>query len=213
MARLTDRQRLQRAVELLAGVGHPEARKALQARGLSTQELEEGYRLLRAAIETFHAADEHAEPPDTVALLDAWENRWLPIVRAALEHRFPSVAKSVLLNLRQIRGPTLLISLPTLLDRIEALEHSKLTAACQAHALLTQRGLTPQVIAEARTHVRDTQRLPRIKPLAPPVDPRSKHLGALWAWYLDWSQTARAAISDPAVLRVLGFGKVGRPKG
>lgn len=42
MARLTDRQKLQRSVELLAGMSHPQVRSALQARGLSSDEHEEG---------------------------------------------------------------------------------------------------------------------------------------------------------------------------
>jgi hypothetical protein len=213
MARLTDRQRLVRAMELLAGLGHPDVRSALEPRGLSSQELEDGFSLLRAAIQTFHGGEQRDVPSDSLALLDAWENRWLPICRAALERRFPQVAKSVFLNIRQTRGVALLVTLPTLLDRLEALEHAELDAARQAHVLLAQRGLSSAVIAEARAVLRDTRALPRALPPLPAVDTRARNLDALWGWYLDWSQTARATLSEPALLRLLGFGKPGRPRG
>jgi hypothetical protein len=36
---------------------------------------------------------------------------------------------------------------------------------------------------------------------------------ALWAWYVEWSKISRAAIRDARMLRVLGFGRAGRPRG
>jgi hypothetical protein len=167
-------------------------------------ELEEGFRLLREAIEAFHA--EGAQPPaprDTLALLDTWENRWLPIVRAALERHFPKLARSVLLNIQQTSGLTLLVTLPTLLDRIEALGASAREPERRARTLLTRRGLTSEVLEQARAWLRETQRAPAVVLL--PQSRRKPTLDALWAWYLEWSRIARSVIQDRRLLRALGF--------
>jgi len=206
MAKLTDMQRLARVLEFIAGLSHPEVRAALNGRGFSQHEADEGFRLLREALEAFYAAD--AQPPtalDTIALLDAWENRWLPVVAAALERHDPKIARSVLLNIQQTRGPRLLVTLPTLLDRIEALGASAHEPERRARSLLTRRGLTSEVIDEARTLLRETTRLPMALPLVPKR--RKPTLDSLWSWYREWSRIARVVIQDRRLLRSLGFGK------
>jgi hypothetical protein len=206
MARLTDKQRLQRVVEFVAGLHHPDARRALQARGFTSQEAEEGFRLLRAAIEAFHSgAAEPPAPPDTLALLDAWENRWLPIIRAALTRHHPELARSLFLNLRQTRGPALLLTLPTLLDRLDSLNRGRSEAQHRASALLTQRGLTSDVIQEARQLLHDVARPAAADATSDAPKLREPTLKSLWSWYLEWSETARAVIHDRRLLKALGF--------
>lgn len=212
MARLTDRQRLARAVDFLAGLSKPEVKRTLAQRGLTSQELEDGFGRLRAAIETFHGGERDVTPPDVLGLLDEWENRWLPIVSATLKRRFPTVAESVLLNISQQSGLALFTTLPTLLDRLEALEHSKRALDHQARELLIQRGVSHAVLVEARTLLSSARSLPARSSIAAGSSGRDQ-LEALWAWYLEWSRITRASIADPALLRLLGFGKVGRPRG
>jgi len=211
MARLTEMQRLARVLEFLTGLGHPEVRAALSGRGFSQAEAEEGFQLLCAASVAFHAAAAHPPAPrDTLTLLDSWENRWLPIVRATLERHFPKLARSVLLNIRQTRGPELLLTLPTLLDRIEALGASAREPERRAHGLLVRRGLTAEVVEQARALANESQRIaePSAAPPSPtPPSTRKQAIDLLWSWYLDWSRSARSAIQDRRLLRVLGFSK------
>jgi len=203
VARLTDLQRLQRALALLAGLGHPEVRAALGERGLSDQDVNEGLRLLNDAVLTFH---EGAIAPhrgaDALRLLDAWENRWLPIIQATLERRFPEVANVVLRNISRTRGVELLITLPVLFDRLNQLEHAKDDAQRRARAELAKRGLTSVEVEQARQLVSQIQRVPASRAASAGRGPA---LDALWAWYLEWSKTARSTIVERRLLRVLGF--------
>lgn len=204
MARLTDKQRLQRVVDFCTGLHHPDVRRALAARGFTPAEADAGFRLLRAAIESFHSADgAPPAPPDTLMLLDAWENRWLPITRAALTRHYPELAKSIFVNIRQTSGPGLVVSLPALLSRISALETGNAKQR-RARELLVRRGLTEQVLNEVKALLSELTRLPATDIAAPRL--RQPTLQALWSWYLDWSQTARATIADAKLRRVLGFG-------
>lgn len=205
MARLTDKQRLQRVVDFLTGLHHPDVRTALATRGFTSAEAKEGFRLLRAAIEAFHSASgAPPAPPDTLTLLDTWENRWLPIARAALSRHFPDLAKSVFVNISQTSGPGLVVTLPALLERIKALETGSAKHQ-RARALLAQRGLTDAVIVEAQALLGELAQAPAAEPEPPRL--REPTLDALWSWYLEWSQTARATLEDPKLIRVLGFGK------
>jgi hypothetical protein len=205
MARITDKQRLQRVVEFLTGLHHPDVRKALAPRGFTSAEAKEGFRLLRATIEAFHSASgAPPAPPDALVLLDAWENRWLPIARAALTRHFPELAKSVFVNISQTSGASLVVTLPALLERIKSLESGNAKHQ-RARALLAQRGLTDAVLNEAQTLLGELAQAPATEPEAPRL--REPTLDALWSWYLEWSQTARATLEDPKLLRVLGFGK------
>ena len=61
MPKRTELQRIERVLEFIVGLGHPEVRAALNGRGFTHSELEEGFRLMREAIEAFHAGD--AQPP------------------------------------------------------------------------------------------------------------------------------------------------------
>jgi hypothetical protein len=45
----------------------------------------------------------------------------LPIVRAALGRPFPELSKTVLRNIKQTKGPLLVVTLQTLADRLAAL--------------------------------------------------------------------------------------------
>jgi len=136
--------------------------------------------------------------------LDAWENRWLPIIEATLQRRFPEVAKKVLLNIRRARDFELLLTLPLLLDRPDQLERSKVETERRARAELAKRGLTKAEVAQARRFISQLQHAPTEGAGA---IGRGPALDALWAWYLEWSKTARATIAERRLLRVLGFSK------
>jgi hypothetical protein len=154
-----------------------------------------------------------AEPRDMEALLklDAWENQWFPIAQAALDRRFPAVAAKFFLNLAQTEGPAVAISVRTFVDRYEELAGGveKFGAeAPKALELLVGRGVTAAVVAEAKALLTTLTQV--ASPEVPPSfeeqqEELEKAEAAMWSWYLEWSQIARVAIKQRALLKELGF--------
>jgi hypothetical protein len=132
----------------------------------------------------------------------------LPIVRAALGRSFPELSKTVLRNIKQTKGPLLVVTLQTLADRLTALENSSVEGERRAHALLVRRGLTSAVTHELRSLLAIVRHAPlESKAVLSPAR-RAQALEAAWGRYLGWSQTARAVVLERRLLRCLGFGKV-----
>ena len=139
--------------------------------------------------------------------VDAWENRWFPIVDATLARRFPAVHARVFLNLARTGGPRVLITVGLMLDRLHALAAAADDESQAAWALLTRRGLTAAVLEEAHTALAETMRLPDqpAVPVAGVEATVARAEGELWGWYLEWSQIARVAVKDRRLLAQLGF--------
>ncbi len=110
----------------------------------------------------------------------------------------------MLLNLSQTSGPALAVSVRVLHERLVALRSSDVEADQRASELLEKRGLTPAVLDEARDALTRLSR-PPARAAAAPEAGRGATVDELWHWYLEWSQIARAALREPALLRVLGF--------
>lgn len=174
--------------------------------------MQEGWTLLNA-LGAGKLAVLPAGPRDmeTLLQLDAWENQWFPIAQAALERRFPAVAARFFLNLVQTEGPEVAISVRTFVDRYEELAagNAKYGAeAKKAHELLLSRGLTPEVVNEAKAL------LGKLQQVAGPSETVSAEAqqaeleqaeAAMWGWYLEWSKIARVAIKQRPLLKQLGF--------
>lgn len=213
MARLTDRQRLERVLGLLAGVRHPEVRARLVKQGFRDADEDEGWRHLRTAAEAFHAGASPGQAVDnTLPQIDAWENRWFPAARAALRHRYPAIEKRVFHKLGQQQGLQVVLSVSTFVQRIRALASSTDDAERAAAKFLAQRGLDSRALDQVKALLDAAMTIPTrgatSKPPPPPAD-RAAALDQLWAWYLDWSGTARAVIPEARLRRVLGFGRGG----
>lgn len=98
------------------------------------------------------------------------------------------------------------------LDRIAALEQSKRKEQLAARELLRVRGLNEARIAEARELLHRCTTLQAPAP-AMPGPTRAAELDAVWAFYLEWSEVARTVVKEPRLLRKLGFGAAGAPRG
>jgi hypothetical protein len=201
-------EKAHRALKLLLGLRKRAIAGALAGHGLGQADIEEGWTLLKE----MGAGKLEALPPagaDTTLLddLDAWENRWFPIAGACLRRRFPDIHARVFLNLSQSRGIELALSVGCFVDRIDGLTAGGPDGAA-ARELLSRRGLTDGVLAQARTML---ERLRRpMEPDGTEPDPQHEQRleraeAALWAWYLEWSQIARTAIKSRPMLRMLGF--------
>jgi hypothetical protein len=206
-------QKAERVLKLLLGLENERVMGALLAYGFTEADKNEGWALLRGL-----GQGKLSQMPNTVVnsnvvqQLDKWENRWFPVASASLARRYPQVHERLFLNLSQTEGPEVVISVRTLIDRLDQLSagHADYGPdAAAARKLLETRGLTEAVVNEARAVLESLGRID-IKP-APPVareqqqEQLSKAESEMWAWYLEWSQLARVAIKQRSLLRQLGF--------
>jgi hypothetical protein len=216
MAKLRFGQKADRVLKFLLGMRHPHVLEPLISRGFQETDLEEGWRLLRGlAPVTFHAAAPRKnDTRDLVERLDRWENTWFPIADATLRRHFPELHEQVFQRISRTAGPPVIIGVGVFLERVTAL-HSGDKQSQRAAKLLVQRGMTAQVLAEARALVEQLAGAAG-PPIPAPKDPRERGRAAevaLWSWYLEWSQIARCVITDRRVLRQLGLLRAGRDVG
>jgi len=212
MARSTDKQRLERVLELLTGLNQPEIRGALESRGFGAAERDEGSRLLREACDAFFAHETIRYSDTALSELHAWQTRWFGIARATLEHRSPALAQQLVLDLGNAPGALAVVSVREFLDRLAVLEQSKRKEQAAARQLLRERGLNEARLAEARALLQRCTTLQAPAPVAPGPS-REAALAAVWSWYLEWSEVARAVVKEPRLLGKLGFGAPGAPRG
>lgn len=198
-----------RVLKFLMGMRNPRIASAMTAYGFTDAELQEGWSLLHAVGRV--KLDAHATGADasTIQKLDAWENRWFPIAAATLERRFPGVHAQVFKNLSQTEGPAVAVSVRTFIDRYDQMASGTGGYGAegkQAKAVLETRGLTQAVINEARGLLETVGKIATVNP-ATVQDPKvlEKAENDLWAWYLEWSQIARVAVTQRVLLRQMGF--------
>jgi hypothetical protein len=198
MAYVTLGQKAHRVLLLMLAMRHPPISRAMRKRGFNEAVMAKGYQLLFAlSAGRFSMADIEAMAKPLLDL-DAWENLNYPIIFAALRHNHPEVWAVVFHNLSMTEGQNLIPSVKTLLERLAA-------QSPEVHATLADRGVTPEVLAEARGYL-------TILTSVLPSDDESIDLEAdaaaekaLWDWYLEWGTIARTVIKNRRHLRVLGF--------
>jgi hypothetical protein len=208
---ITMGMKAERALRLLLGLRNPRIATALAAHGFTDKDRQEGWELLQALGKTRFDSVNVPTDMQTIQALDAWENIWFPITGAALARRYPASHARLFLNLSQTEGPEVALSVRTFLDRYDAMskgEGAYGPEGVKAAEILNYRGLNAGVLGEARAL------LAALGQVAPPQVPLSveeqkaelQHAeDTLWGWYLEWSQVARVAIKQRALLRQLGF--------
>ncbi|HEX9621826.1 MAG TPA: hypothetical protein VF989_16890 [Polyangiaceae bacterium] len=197
-------------LRLLIGLRNPRIAGALSAHGFTERDLKEGWTRLSALTTGRLAVPQiPARDPRVIAELDAFENYWFPVVRATLTRHYPKVAGSLFLNLSQISGAEVAVSVSTLLARLGEMEAGEAPYGDdgpEAHELLRTRGLTDDVIREAAALIARVQSFREGSvQKGPSPDPHAAAEAELWSWYLEWGTIARTAISDGRLLRELGF--------
>jgi hypothetical protein len=209
MANFSAWAKAQRVLRLLLAVSNPRIGSVLVAHGFSDADLDEGWRLLR---DLRAVRLDRTPPPDdgraALERLDAWENDWVPITRAALRRHFPAIDEALFKRLPRAdaRSAPLLVDL--FLERVEQLGRGSAPQK-KARALLERRGLTPAVCAEGRALIQAARG--RIDPSASArvegdgrEDAEARE-AALWGFYLEWGAIAQRKIKDRNLLRQLGF--------
>ncbi len=208
MSKLTLGQKADRVLKLLLGMRNARVVAALATRGFGTDDIEEGWKLLRSVARgRFDFVTAATADPGVILELDQWENTWFPVVDASLRRRYPAIAQRIFLNLSQTEGPGVVLTVGTLLERVDALSKATDEDSVGAMALLVRRGLTQQALDQARALL---QSVGQTQPSAPvDLDTQREDLeraeNDLWDWYLEWSQIARTSITERQLLRTLGF--------
>lgn len=221
MPNLSIGEKARRVLDFLLGARHWKVQRALGGHGWSEGDLVEGWtRLQRLTTDRLDYQSSLVDPR-LLGALDRWENRWFPVIEVVLRTHHPKAHEVVFRNLRQTDGAEVVVSVSTLLGRLDAIARPEAEGGLgeegvAARAMLEKRGVTAAVLTEAR------DMLAQIGSLAePPTQPEPESTEAakaaedsLWSWYLEWSAIARVAISDRRLLRSLGFlRRVRRPDG
>jgi hypothetical protein len=205
MARLTVGQKAQRMLKFLMGLGNAANMRELQRYGFDQATLDEGWALLRQTTTNRLGVQRSAGPArDQIELLDAWENHWFPIASAVLLRHHPEVHARVFHNLSQTEGKEVVLSVGTLVERLDGLTTSGDSAALAA---LNKHGLGEVALGEARGLLGQVMQPPPVE-TSPAADAQvfdQAAEDAMWSYYLQWSAIARRAINDRRRLRELGF--------
>jgi hypothetical protein len=208
-------------LKLLIALRKPNVQTAMMVYGLTQQDIQEGWELLRRlsaekldkvlALESGHA--------ESLKKLDAWENLWFPIAGAVLERHAPEVHAEVFRNLGQASGAEVILTVGTFLRRLE--EQRATEAGAQALAKLATRGLDARAIEQAQALLDDLQGVAAGSVLPAPTpndgdedgdeDPLGEGEGdealaqQLHAYHKEWATIARKAIKDRRILRGMGL--------
>ncbi len=207
MSRLSIGQKCERSVRFLSALTKPEVASALVRIGFTDSDREEGYRRIAQVTAGKLARVRPAgTDPQVLARLDAWENRWYPTAEATLRHRFPAMHAHVFANLRQTEGPAVIVSVGTMVERLDSAVAEGVAGASDALALLARRGLDEATLAVARGILAELRVAPAIREPDPVSEEEMQaREAAMWSWYLEWSAIARSAIRQRGILRALGF--------
>ncbi len=215
MAKLTIGQKADRVLKLLMGLRNPRVAEALRQYGFQHKDLEEGWQRLKALTDNrLSARAPVKQDPSLLAQLDAWENRWFPVAQASLRTRFPAAHAYLFLNLTQTEGAEVILSVSTFLQRLNKLstEPSLEGEGPAARELLATRGLNGATIQTASALLEQLGApAPSAEPLVPDPAEQAAAEAQMWAWYLEWGEIARVAVTERRLLKELGFLNVKRP--
>jgi hypothetical protein len=125
-----------------------------------------------------------------------------------LQRHYPRVADQLFLNLSQTEGAEVVVSVGTFIERMAQMAEGAEPygpEGPEARALLARRGLTAERVAEAEAQLDQLGTIREQLQPQPTAEEQEQAGRELWAWYLEWSSIARAAIRDRRLLRTLGF--------
>jgi hypothetical protein len=215
-----------RGLKLLGAISsNPYIRTALARRGYSDSTHEQGWSLvLKASGYRRPIAESLAKPEAAAAIaeLDAWDEPNFRVARAALV-MMPEQRDFLFQDLEPQTGPAAVASVATFLDRLDELESGKERKATRkpdqaALDKLAERGIAK----DERTRLRkllavataspDAAELPAKAPAGAAkgamkaAEPREAKV-ALWAFWTEWSEVAKADIKRRDHLIQLGLAK------
>jgi hypothetical protein len=199
-----------RALRFITGARILQIFNQLTVGGFTAADLNRGAALLSAASSLLYPSRKSL--PNEANLIEgceAFQRRWYRPVRAALTHSFPQIAEEFFKDFTVERGIAAITSVQVFLRRLEALQSGAAPFGedgPKARELLRTRQLDAQVEADARALVGELASVTELRSVPENGEELDAAVQALWAWYLDWSATARTVVTKKSYLRVLGFG-------
>jgi hypothetical protein len=186
-------------------------RFAMAGAGYGDKEQAEGWQLL--LMSTGYAVKKLGLNADAAARqaimeLDDWDEPGYRRIHAALSRLHPEQDAFVFAGIEASRGPSAVVGVAKVLDRLDQLEKGNKVDQ-DALITLSKRGIN----AELRQHLRGLVCIaqaasPMDLPADPPMsDTQQASLGSLYVWYRDWSETARAVIRRRDHLILMGLAK------
>ncbi len=175
---------------------------ALVARGFGEDDLEEAFGILRRLVRKDLANVPKLTDKQASEQLTAIQNEAMATIGATLRHRAPEVHDHLLEHL----PPYTLVSVGMLLDRLDKLSEPPPAGfgdvGVEALALLTRRGLTPEVRSKARELLDFA--MGADASFEPSEDKTEEAVEHLIRYYGEWSQIGRSAVTDVNLQRKLG---------
>lgn len=199
-----------RVMQFIIGLADPLVRARLAAYNFDNAELAIGLDRVNTVIAGRLGAISNLDPK-LLAAIDAWENKWYPVVEVVLRTNYPAVHAIVFRNLKQSQGLDVVVTTRTMLDRLDLVSKPVAEgghpegAAARAHVV--KRGFTTEVVQDCRGLLAQIGMAPEMNDPLPQLDAEAmaKAEKEMWNWYLEWSGIARSAISNRRALRSLGF--------
>jgi hypothetical protein len=215
MSKINIPEKVERVSKLLWGLRHPDVAAALLPFGLKNEVLNEGWDTVEKvnALYFTRVASRPAgsDAAEIVGKVNAFEDRWLPVVKGALSRSYPEVSELLFLNITRARGQSAAHGVQTFVDRLRALEKGEAPfgeKGPEVREYLRGRGLVDSVILEVVAEL-EGRRVVSEGTASEPFDDAAleKAVAEMWAFYLEWSAIVRACITDGRLLRTLGFKK------
>lgn len=210
MATLAPNAKMRRVLEFLLGLRDDRVLSPLAACGFTERDRLLGWDLMRELGMTQAVAPPVATATAEISALDDWRRRWLRVVRASLEREYPQVLAQLFARLDKPNQPALTV-VAGFLARFDKLARAKDSTSKAAIAKLCQRGFTSERVAEAK-QLFDAVLHAKPAELPNPELRRAairKAEAALWNYYMEWGQIARAVIKDERLLARLGYRNAG----
>jgi hypothetical protein len=198
-------------------------RAVLAKRGYSQAIHERGWQLMLKASGYRRATPVALDDPDAmnaIAAIDAWDEPTFRIARAALVAEFPEQHALVFQDLQAQTGIAAVVSVTTFLDRLDLLESGKDRKTSRkvdhaALAKLAERGITAAErgrlrklldVAQGPSAEAPTEASSEPEPAVDAVEQRAAKV-ALYTWYAEWREVAKADIARRDHLIQLGLAK------
>ncbi|MBU1240267.1 hypothetical protein KKF84_06925 [Myxococcota bacterium] len=195
--RVDKNEKFLRTINFLTAVNHPEIMARLTLRGFGQDDVDHGWQLVYCA----SGVSKGSPSPVTfntfgedIKLLNEWENIWFDVAGATLQFNFPAIHQEIFGDITKTSGQSVIINIKLFLERYDALKAQTTDEARQAIALLVKRGLTEEILGDARTLME------RIQSAAIPADGEAvvdryqqmeEALMVMWSWFQQWATIAR----------------------
>lgn len=212
--KLRTNDKLVRMASFLVAVRFPHIYAQLAPYGLTHAIIDQGWQRHSVLGGQMFVLPSSQEANGALPAIDDFENRWFPIAKITLDQHYPQISKILFGSLGQTQGKAVVGSVSLFLQALDAMETGQEPFGAEgpnARKLLTERGLTPEIVEAVTVLLAEVKQNELVVPddtsAQRALAERQAAEDAMWAWYREWSQIARRVIQNGHHLRALGFRK------